>query len=66
MFRRSFIQRIAVAGTGVGLAAVTAMEVSQNKTITYRVKGFSCPTCAVGLDTMLQQQKGVVDPDPTT
>ena len=24
------------------------------------VKGFTCPTCAVGLDTMLGRQKGVI------
>ena len=54
MFRRNFIQRITLAGA-TGLA-----QASNHKTATYQVKGFSCPTCAVGLDTMLRGQKGVV------
>jgi Cu+-exporting ATPase len=63
MFRRNFLQRIAF-GASVGLAA-------PNKTVTYRIKGFTCVTCAVGLDTLLQRQKGVVHskssyPDATT
>ena len=28
--------------------------------MTYRIQGFSCVTCAVGLDVILEQQKGVV------
>ncbi|MGA2576513.1 MAG: heavy metal-associated domain-containing protein [Bryobacteraceae bacterium] len=28
--------------------------------MTYRIRGFSCITCAVGLETMLRQQKGIV------
>jgi copper chaperone CopZ len=52
MFRRNFLQRIAL-GTSVGLTA-------KSKTVTYHVKGFTCVTCAVGLDTLLQRQKGVV------
>ena len=27
--------------------------------MTYRVRGFSCITCAVGLEVMLRQKKGV-------
>jgi Cu+-exporting ATPase len=28
--------------------------------VTYRVKGFTCVTCAVGLETMLQREKGII------
>ena len=31
----------------------------------YFVKGFSCITCATGLDTMLLQQKGVISSKST-
>jgi|HubBroStandDraft_1064217.scaffolds.fasta_scaffold376169_2 copper chaperone CopZ len=71
MFRRSFIQRFTLASASVGIAAATAVQAGPAETVTYRVKGFSCVTCAVGLDTMLQRQKGVIRskssyPDATT
>jgi copper chaperone len=58
VFRRHFLQRIALAGAG-GLAASGTIEASENKTVTYRVQGFTCVTCAVGLETMLQREKGI-------
>ena len=58
MFRRQFVQFMAVFGTS-SLATVAAADTEKIKTVTYQVKGFSCITCAVGLDTMLQKQKGV-------
>lgn len=58
MFRRNFIQRIAL-GAVSGVAATGAIEASESKTIAYRVKGFTCVTCAVGLETMLQREKGI-------
>jgi copper chaperone CopZ len=60
MVRRQFIQCLTFAGTGAGIAAIATAHANQNKMVTYQVSGFSCPTCAVGLDTMLRQQKGVV------
>lgn len=56
MFRRQFIQMIAGAGAVATLGAVAA----EKKTVTYRVQGFSCITCAVGLDAMLEREKGVL------
>jgi copper chaperone CopZ len=50
------MQRMTLAG---GLASVGTAESRQNRTVTYRIKGFSCVTCAVGLETMLRQQKGI-------
>jgi anaerobic selenocysteine-containing dehydrogenase len=58
MFRRNFIQLVTLAGAG-SLSAIGAFA-AESKTVTYRIQGFSCVTCAVGLDVMLEQQKGVV------
>lgn len=57
MFRRSFIRRITFAGAG--LATVGVADAGQNKTVIYRVKGFTCVTCAVGLETLLRREKGI-------
>ena len=60
MFRRKFIQGMTLASAGVGMAAVTTVKAGEKRTVTYRVKGFSCVTCAVGLDTMLGRHEGVI------
>jgi len=59
MLRRKFIQLMTIAGTG-SLAALSKLEAKDTATVTYHVKGFTCVTCAVGLETLLLQQKGVV------
>ncbi|HYK36226.1 heavy-metal-associated domain-containing protein [Alloacidobacterium sp.] len=59
MLRRRFIQFMTVAGAG-GLATLGTLEAGDVKTVTYKIKGFTCITCAVGLETLLRQQKGVV------
>jgi copper chaperone CopZ len=56
MVRRKFIQGIAC---GIGASEVAA-GAAKTKTVTYRIEGFSCVTCAVGLDSMLKDQKGIV------
>jgi len=58
MIRRQFIQLATFAG--VGLTAIGAAKAVETRTVTYRVKGFTCITCAVGLDTMLERHKGIV------
>ena len=58
MFRRKFLQLATLAGTG-SLTALSALA-TESKTVTWRVQGFTCITCAVGLDTLLERQKGVV------
>lgn len=58
MQRRRFVQMMTLAGAGT-LAAVELTHAGQTTTVSYRVKGFTCITCAVGLETMLGQQKGV-------
>ena len=45
--------------------SLEAMAAGARKIVTYRVKGFSCITCATGLDTMLGQQKGIVSSKST-
>ena len=56
MVRRQFIQGIA-CGLGAAEAVVSAVKTA---TVTYRIEGFTCVTCAVGLDTLLKDQKGIV------
>jgi copper chaperone CopZ len=56
--RRNFIRRITAAGAG-GLATIGIATAGEKQMVTYRVKGFSCVTCAVGLETMLRGKKGV-------
>ena len=46
----------AMAKTAAGANAKTAL---------FQVKGFSCPTCAVGLDTMFSRTKGIVSSHST-
>lgn len=61
MIRRQFIKLATLTGvTGLAsLSALDALETKDTKTVTWRVHGFTCVTCAVGLETMLRQQKGV-------
>lgn len=58
MQRRRFVQMMTLAGAG-SLAVIEAARIGDTRTISWHVKGFTCVTCAVGLETMLQQQKGV-------
>jgi Cu+-exporting ATPase len=56
MVRRKFIQGITSA-----IAVPPAIaHGAKTKTVTWRIEGFSCITCAVGLDTLLRAQKGIV------
>jgi copper chaperone CopZ len=60
MFRRRFLQLATMASVG-GLAMVAEAA----RTVTYRVSGFSCITCATGLDTMLGRQEGITSSKST-
>ena len=64
MFRRRFLQMITIASVA-GLPPLEAMSAGTSKTVIYFVKGFSCITCATGLDTLLGQQKGIVSSKST-
>jgi copper chaperone CopZ len=58
MFRRRFLQLATIASVG-GLVPLEGNAAQAGKTVVYVVKGFSCITCATGLDTLLGQQKGI-------
>jgi|ERR1700721_65583 copper chaperone CopZ len=64
MFRRRFFQVITFA-TAAGLAPRESVAAGATSIVTYRVRGFSCVTCATGLDTMLGQQKGIASSKST-
>lgn len=57
MDRRNFICGVGAIGTaGLTTADAAARETTA---VTWKVKGFTCITCAVGLEVMLRQQEGV-------
>jgi Cu+-exporting ATPase len=58
MLRRRVLQFLAISGAGT--LAFEAKGTATAKTVIYQVKGFSCITCAVGLDTLLSKQKGIL------
>jgi copper chaperone CopZ len=58
MLRRRVLQFLAISGTGA--LAFEAKGKRTARTVIYLVKGFSCTTCAVGLDTLLGKQKGIL------
>ncbi len=64
MIRRQFLQLATMVGVG-GLAPLESMAAASTKTVTYFVQGFSCITCATGLDTMLSRQKGIASSKST-
>jgi copper chaperone len=57
MIRRDFIQRTLTGAAS--LAPLAAAQPSKNQRLVYKVVGFTCITCAVGLETLLGRQKGV-------
>ncbi|MBX6360496.1 cation transporter [Pseudacidobacterium ailaaui] len=59
MLRRHFLQFIGAAGA-TGLAAAAKLHSGEARSVEYAVRGFTCITCAVGLETLLQQKKGVL------
>lgn len=59
MIRRKFLSLVTLAGVG-GLAAIEGVAVTERKTVTFRITGFTCITCAVGLETLLEKEKGVI------
>jgi len=64
MFRRKFLQLCVPVSAG----ALAVFKVKRNapaKTVVYQVKGFTCTTCAVGLDTLFRRQKGILSSEST-
>ena len=64
MLRRKFFKVVTMATTGA-LAPLQAMPAEAKKVVKYRVRGFSCVTCATGLDTMLGKEKGITSSSST-
>ena len=67
MLRRKFFKVMTVATTAGALTPLEAIPATAaaKKIVTYHVRGFSCITCATGLDTMLRQQKGITSSSST-
>ena len=65
MLRRQFIQAIALSSAGA-LSPVESIAASGPRTtLILQVKGFTCITCAVGLDTLLAKKKGILSSHST-
>jgi copper chaperone CopZ len=60
MFRRQFMQLIALTSVGALNPVESIAAVGPRATLVLQVKGFTCITCAVGLDTMLGKERGIV------
>ena len=66
MLRRRFIEIVGLLGAGgaasVAMVARNAARSSagERKITTYGVQGFTCITCALGLETLLRREKGVL------
>lgn len=58
MDRRQFIRTVSAAGAVAGVS-LDAGAATETRTVRYDVEGFTCVTCAVGLETMLKDQRGV-------
>jgi len=76
MIRRQFLKLATLTGaTSVasfgaiealrGDAESGALDPKESKTVRWHVRGFTCLTCAVGLETLLRREKGVVAADAT-
>ena len=64
MFRRKFLQLATFTGVST-LGTLKSLASGAVHTVTYRVKGFSCITCATGLDTLLGRQHGILSSKST-
>jgi copper chaperone CopZ len=66
MLRRHFIGRLGFLGAG-SLASIALagrdhghVHTGEQKSLRYTVRGFTCITCAVGLETLLSREEGVL------
>jgi Cu+-exporting ATPase len=55
--RREFIRGITAAGAG--LTASGSGQAGEVSSVTFEVQGFTCVTCAIGLEVVLREQQGV-------
>jgi copper chaperone CopZ len=61
MDRRTFIHAVAATGGAgiIGLADGARKHTKENASVEWVVKGFTCITCAIGLETLLQREEGI-------
>jgi copper chaperone CopZ len=59
MDRRKFICRVTGAAASAGLTLAGAAAATENRSVVYKVNGFTCINCAVGPEVMLRGLKGV-------
>ncbi len=60
MVRRQFLQTLTLASAEALPALRKASGTEQGATLSLPVRGFTCVTCAVGLETLLGRTKGVL------
>ncbi len=60
MFRRQFVQLMALSSVGALNPIQSIASAGPRTTLVLQVKGFTCITCAVGLDTMLGKERGIL------
>ena len=60
MIRRDFMHLIALTGAGALNPLESAAPSGPRLTWSFDVKGFTCITCAVGLDTLLGKERGIL------
>lgn len=65
MLRRQFIQAVTLSGACAIAARESLADTSSHVNLVLTVRGFTCPTCAVGLDTLLNKEKGIVSSHST-
>jgi len=65
MFRRQFMQLVALSSVGALSPIETIAAAGPRATLVLQVKGFTCPTCAVGLDSLLGKERGIVSSHST-
>ncbi len=65
MIRRRFMQFVALSGVGALNPLATLAATGPSTTLVLAVKGFTCPTCAVGLDTLLGKEHGILSSHST-
>ena len=59
MDRRRFLSRLTAASAAVSLDVGCGKRATRRAT--YQVRGFTCVTCAVGLEVMLRDVRGVTE-----